>query len=83
MTLPIHPLLGRSLQVVRAVRGPGGQGFVDVEHPAGGTLRLPDAWPDRGHPSPAVVTVAGRAPKATAEGLLKVARVVAAALGDQ
>jgi len=56
---------------------------VDVEHPAGGTLRLPDAWPDRGHPSPAVVTVAGRAPKATAEGLLQVARVVAAALGDQ
>lgn len=83
MTLPIHPLLGQSLQVVRAVRRPDGQGFVDVEHPAGGTLRLPDGWTDRGRPSPAAVTVAGRAPRATAEGLLKVARVVAAALGDQ
>jgi len=74
VTLPIHPLRGESLPVLRAVRDRKGRSFVEAQHPDGWTLRLPVEWTDRAHPSQ-VVTVAGRAARATADDLLQLVRV--------
>ena len=48
MTMPIHPLCGETLEVVRWVRFPDGRRYVDVQHPHDGrVVRLPLAFTDR------------------------------------
>ena len=77
VTMPIHPLNGVDLAVVRFERDyqHGGR-YVVVERPQGGpVLRLPIEWTDRGPPwVPAQVD--GRPVRLAASGLLRLARAV-------
>ena len=50
ITLPVHPLKGILLPMIRAVRGQDGRRYVDAEHPQGGFFRLPVEWTDRAAP---------------------------------
>lgn len=45
--MPVHPLLGQSLRLVRDYRDRSGRSFVLVEHPEGCVVRLPVEWTDR------------------------------------
>jgi len=45
VTMPVHPLVGRKLRVVRWMRRDGGR-YVEVEFPPGRGLRLPGHWVD-------------------------------------
>ncbi|MFE8600322.1 hypothetical protein [Archangium violaceum] len=47
VTLPVHPLKGVKLPVVRFIRSQDGRRYVDVEHPPGQYMRLPLEWTDR------------------------------------
>ena len=51
ITLPVHPLVGQSLPLVREVYDRDRRRFLDVEHPRGWILRVPAEWTDRGPPS--------------------------------
>ena len=73
VTLPIHPLLGRRLRVVSYRSGRVGRRIVEVEHPAGWTLRLPEEWTDRGQPHDLASETAVRS---TPRILARVARAV-------
>jgi len=44
--MPIHPLVGQSLDVYRRVRTRDGRNHVDVWHPDGRCIRLPVEWTD-------------------------------------
>ena len=74
VTFPIHPLRGMALPVVRLGNGPIGHRTIDVEHPEGGTLRLPEQWTDQGLP----LVQNGESAKSTPEHLRALARLVAA-----
>jgi len=81
ITFPIHPLLGAKLVLLGVGRWIGrGRRFADVEHPAGGRLRVPLDWTDRGRPwtSP---HVNGRPVRLAVGGLLEIAGALDVALG--
>jgi hypothetical protein len=81
ITLPIHPLVGAELVLVRVERWIGaGRRFALVEHPEGGTLRLPLEWTDRG-PRWVSPCVNGRPVRLAIGGLLKLAGALDVALG--
>jgi hypothetical protein len=44
--MPIHPLVGQSVEVYRRVRARDGRMYVDVWHPDGRCIRLPVQWTD-------------------------------------
>jgi hypothetical protein len=66
VTLPVHPLAGQPLAVVRWVNRRGTR-YVELEHPQGWSIRVPVSWTDRGAPAvvsglpgrPAALDVAG------------------------
>ena len=77
--MPIHPLNGVELPVVHFERDhQHGRRYVVVEHPRGGTLRLPIEWTDRGPPW-VPPQVDGRPVRLAASGLLRLANAVHAA----
>jgi hypothetical protein len=83
ITLPVHPLAGQQLAVVRHVRSVDGQRrYVDAEHPRGWTIRLPVEWTDRGSPQ-APPRIGKREIRIGASGLLKLAAAVEVALGEK
>ncbi len=47
VTLPVHPLKGMRLPVLRWVRSQDGQRFVIIEHPRGWSIQLPVEWTDQ------------------------------------
>ena len=47
ITLPVHPLRGSRLPVVRVHRRRNGRRYLDVEHPYGWVIRVPAEWTDR------------------------------------
>lgn len=51
MTLPVHPLKGAELRVVRWRRARDGRRHVEVEHPRGWIVSLPVSWTDAGIPT--------------------------------
>ncbi len=76
VTLPIHPLRGQRLAVLRQSQDRDGQRRFDVAHPLGGTIRMPQDWTDRAlrpatPPQPPLL--------AQAPALLRLAQAVAAA----
>ncbi len=81
VTLPVHPLCGSRLSVVRRIRDSRGHRYIDVRHPQGHVVRLPVDFTD-------VVPVVqmpqrgGREPRASVAGLLALAAAVRAAPGD-
>jgi hypothetical protein len=77
VTLPVHPLAGNVLPVIRWFRSGDDQRYVDVRHPDGHVFRLPLDHTDRGAPVPAVTAL--RSAHASVAGLLKLAAAVAAA----
>ena len=79
ITLAIHPLAGKKLQVVAVVREQGRPRYVHVELPDRRTLRVPIEWTDRAEPR-AVPLCDGREVRLCARGLLELSRAVAAAL---
>ena len=79
VTFPIHPLRGMALPVVRLGNGPIGHRPIDVEHPEGGTLRLPEQWTDQALP----LVQSGKDAKSTPEQLRALACLVAALAGDR
>jgi Family of unknown function (DUF5372) len=78
VTLPVHPLAGHALPVVRSVRCSDGRRYVDLEHPDGHVFRLPEGYTDRAAPTVAT-GVAERGLRAAVEDLLRVAAAVGAA----
>ena len=79
VTLPVHPLVGARLTVVRFVRHQDGRRYIDVEHPRGWTLRLPLDWTDRAA-SWAPPRISGCEVRLAVRGLVQLARAVDAAL---
>src|SRR5262249_47849619 len=80
--MPIHPLNGQQLRVVRTERDRHGRQFITVEHPTGFWLRLPAAWTDRGAPlSPP--QVGGRQARLSITALVRLARAVRAKLDQK
>lgn len=82
MTLPVHPLVGRALAVVRSVRSSDGRRYIDLQHPDGHVFRLPEGYTDRAAPAVAAGAV-GRELRATVQDLLRVAAAVGAAKVDE
>lgn len=82
VTLPVHPLAGHVLAVVRSVRSSDGRRYVDLQHPDGHVFRLPEGYTDRVGPAVAA-GVAGRGLRATVQDLLRVAAAVGAAEVDE
>jgi hypothetical protein len=78
VTLPVHPLAGHVVAVVRSVRCGNGRRYVDLQHPDGHVFRLPEGYTDRAAPAIAA-GVAGRGLRATVQDLLRVAAAVGAA----
>lgn len=80
VTVPIHPLHGVELRVVRIERSSqDGRRYVVVEHVRGEALRLPIEWTDRGPPW-VPPQVDGRPVRLGARGLLRLADAVDAVL---
>ena len=77
ITLPIHPLVGHALPLVREVRDRHRRLFLDVEHPRGWTLRVPADWTDRGPPTPTT----SQPILGSVRGLRRLGRQVSAASG--
>jgi hypothetical protein len=82
ITLPGHPLRGRPLPLVRLLRARHSEGHADVEHPDGGSLRIPIEWTDRSVPS-VVPQLHGRDVCLSVTGLQQLAAAVRAALGGE
>ena len=78
VTLPVHPLAGHALAVVRFVRTSDGRRYVDLQHPDGHVFRLPEDYTDRAAPAVAA-SLAGRGLRATVQNLLRVAAAVGVA----
>jgi len=47
ITMRIHPLVGQPLLLVRALRRRNGRRDLDLEHPGGWVIRVPESWTDR------------------------------------
>ncbi len=78
--MPIHPLAGLELDLVRERRDHlTASDTLIVEAPDGGRMVLPIAWTDRGPPW-VTPTRAGREVRLCARGLLALARAIDAAL---
>jgi hypothetical protein len=83
ITLPIHPLVGVRLALLRQVRSiDGKRRYVDAEHPCGWTIRLPMEWTDRA-PSLLAPRIGDREVRLAAAGLLKLAAAVEVSLGQK
>jgi hypothetical protein len=82
VTLPVHPLAGHVLAVVRSVRCSDGRRYVDLQHPDGHVFRLPEGYTDRGAPTVAT-GVAGHGLRAMVQDLLRVAAAVGAAKANE
>jgi len=81
--MPIHPLKGMALAVVRTRREQlSRRQTVVAEVADGGHIELPVDWTDRGAPW-VTPRLAGREVKLCARGLLALARAVDAALGQK
>lgn len=80
--MPIHPLHGRRLRVVRIERDRHGRQFVTVEHPTAFWLRLPAHWTDRAAPPPPP-RVDGRELRLSVAALVRLAAAVDVALGEK
>ena len=78
VTLPVHPLAGHALAVVRSVRTSDGRRYVDLQHRDGHVFRLPEDYTDRAAPA-VVAGLARRGLRATVQDLLRVAAAVDAA----
>ena len=73
--MPIHPLVGQSLRVIRYGSGRVGERMVDLEHPVfGTTLRIPERWTELAEPTQETPA------RVTAARLLRLAEVVGALL---
>jgi hypothetical protein len=82
ITLPVHPLRGVRLPVVRTIRNQDGRRYIDVEYPRGWSLRLPIEWTDRSSPW-VPPTVEGHEVRLSVSALLKLAGAVEVALGQE
>jgi hypothetical protein len=80
--MPIHPLNGRRLRVLRTERDRHGGQYLTVEHPTGFWLRLPATWTDRGAP-PAPPQLGGREVRLSITGLIRLGRAVHAMLDEK
>ena len=80
--MPIHPLVGMQLRVVRLFRATDGRRLVDVENPLDyrASLRLPIDWTDLGNPPP-VASIDGRCPRLSPEAARRLATAVQARIG--
>ena len=78
VTLPVHPLAGHALAVVRSVRCRDGRRYVDLRHPDGHVFRLPEGYTDRAAPTLAA-GLAARGLRAWVQDLLRLAAAVDAA----
>jgi len=80
--MPIHPLFGMQLRVVRLFRATDGRRMVDVENPLDyrASLRLPIDWTDLGNPPP-VACIDGRCPRLSPEAARRLATAVQARIG--
>ena len=75
--MPVHPLAGSLLPVVRWVRSSDGRRYVDVRHTDGHVLRLPVDFTDQALPGRADAGAAGDV-RVSVVGLLQLAAAVAA-----
>jgi hypothetical protein len=82
VTMPIHPLFGRRLRVLRYGGSRSAMKYLIVEYPPGRRLRFPEAWTDRVVSLP-VPKVDGRTVRLAAKALLRLSRAVAASLGEK
>ena len=81
--MPVHPLKGLKLDVVRIQREDSARRrTVVAELPGGGGIVLPIEWTDRGPPW-AAPTVDGQQVRLSARGLLQSAQAVETALGQK
>lgn len=80
--MPIHPLNGLQLRVVRTERDRHGRQWITVEHPAGCWLRLPATWTDRGAPPPPP-QIGGRVVRLSITGLIRLGRAVRTMLDEK
>src|SRR5215510_11632691 len=80
--MPIHPLNGQQLRVVRTERDRHGRQWITVEHPAGCWLRLPATWTDRGAPPPPP-QIGGRVVRLSITGLIRLGRAVRTMLDEK
>jgi hypothetical protein len=81
VTMPIHPLCGETLEVIRWVRFPDGRRYVDVQHPHDGrVIRLPLAFTDRA-PSLVAPSDGKKTTLFSAGGLQRLAAAIEAAKG--
>lgn len=72
ITLPVHPLRGHRLPVVREVMRSGGH-YVEAEHPRGWRVLLPLGWTDRGVAPVAAIASTGEAVRVSVRQLLSMA----------
>lgn len=79
VTMPVHPLSGIPLAIVRMERDQHGRRYVTVEDPRGGNLRLPVEWTDRSAPT-LPPKVEGQEVRVSIGGLRALASAVAVAL---
>jgi len=80
--MPIHPLHGQRLRVLRTERDRHGRRYVTVEHPPGAWLRLPVLWTDLGAPPPPP-QIGGREVRLSPTGLVRLAHAVRAILDEK
>ena len=78
VTMPIHPLCGETLEVIRWVRFPDGRRYVDVQPHGGRVIRLPLAFTDRA-PSPVPASDGQKTSLYSAGGLRRLAAGIEAA----
>ncbi len=78
MTMPIHPLCGETLEVIRWVRFPDGRRYVDVQPHGGRVIRLPLAFTDR-VPSRIPASDGQKISLFSADGLRRLAAAIEAA----
>lgn len=78
VALPVHPLVGHVLAVVRSFRSRDGRRYVDLQHPDGHVFRLPETYTDRAAPT-VTAGMAERGLRAAVQDLLRLAAAVEAA----
>jgi hypothetical protein len=71
ITLAVHPLAGQPLPVIRWLRVRG-EPYVELLHPRGWTIRVPQEWTERGRPA-VVPVLDGRPVRLGLAGLVRIA----------
>lgn len=81
ITLPVHPLHGESLLLVREVQRTGGR-YYEVEHPGGWRTLVPRSWTDRTVSASPPSSPIGRPSRVSVEGLGVLALAIETALAS-